>query len=177
MKFFDHYRIAVQKAYPANEINIYDHNEALKELGVILDNNVPAMIHEQELALTNIAKLITDLNSTIYMRAGSITVRFMNDIVTALTIELTAVWTVPWLTTKTAAALISPTPPASLFYTASSPVGTNLPFSDGEKIVQYFEALPYVYTYVKTFSKALASLVSEQYPLNAQTGPLPYLPL
>lgn len=177
MKFFDHYRIAVQQEYPANEINIDVHNEALKELGVIIDNNVPAMIHEQELALTNIAKLITDLRNTIYVRAGSITIRFMNDIVTALTIELTAVWTVPWLTTKTAAALITPTPPASLFYTASSPVGTNLPFSDGGKIVTYFETLPYHYSYATTFAKALASLVSEQYPLNAQTGPLPYLPL
>lgn len=177
MNFFDHYRLAVQQEYTANEININDHNEALLELASILDNNVPTMIHEQELALVNIGKLITDLNTTIFMRAGAITNRFMGDIVNALTIELTAVWTVPWLATKIAAAAITPTPPPSLNYPASAPVGTGLDFSDGTLIVEYFRSLPYTFSYALTLSKALASFVSSLYPPNAPTGPLPYLPL
>jgi len=190
MTFIEIYNNIVASEHPSWKIPTNEDREfdSLYELDEIFNSIIPIQLGLQELSSTTGSLVGAAILTKSFLSRGSSTSAIANHIASALDAEINSKWAEPWLQLKTVdAPKITPTPPASLLWTAPPPVGlavagTGEPYPDGSAIENYFNDIAKTDDKIKTFplpfkalGKALTQFVKNEYPLHGLTGPPPYI--
>lgn len=140
---------------------------SIYELGEAFDQCIPSAVKLQELSLPRLYDFVNCIANKPTLSQGSVVVRLVYDIYSAVNIEITALWASPWLALKTVSmamvtmppALTLPTVPVSTFTISNSTYGPHISIIS-ETTRQYLTLL-----YTKYNSSTLSS--------GAYTCPIP----